>query len=129
MDRDSRKVTEEAWLICPNWTEVRRFTKNKNNKDKYFEYMFVDSGIVVGANGDYTVKSSEDLYTNNDMLSKLILAYEEKCVNECIWDVNNYECKKNPDYKKNNNNNNNISEGFAILQKHRENATLVHVYS
>ena len=53
MDRDSRKVTHEAWwLICPNWTEVRRFTMNKNNKDKFFEYMFIDSGIVVGANGD-----------------------------------------------------------------------------
>ena len=46
MDKDSRKVTEEAWLICPNSTEVRRFTKNKNNKDKFFEYMFVDSGII-----------------------------------------------------------------------------------
>ena len=52
MDKDSQKVTEEAWLICPNWTEVRRFTKNKNNKDKFFEYMFIDSGIVVGALGD-----------------------------------------------------------------------------
>ena len=49
MYKDSRKVTEEAWLICPNWTEVRRFTKNQNNKDKFFEYMFVDSGIVVGS--------------------------------------------------------------------------------
>ena len=36
MDRHSRKVTQEAWLICPNCTEVRRFTKNKNNKDKFF---------------------------------------------------------------------------------------------
>ena len=52
MDRDSRKVTEEAWLICPNWAEVRRFTKNKNNKDKFFEYMFIDSGIVVGSLGE-----------------------------------------------------------------------------
>tara|TARA_A100001035_G_scaffold26472_1_gene17741 strand:- start:2143 stop:2409 length:267 start_codon:yes stop_codon:yes gene_type:complete len=52
LDRDSKKVTEEAWLICPNWTEVRRFTKNKNNKDKFFDYMFVDSGIVVNAHGD-----------------------------------------------------------------------------
>ena len=52
MDEDSRKVTEEAWLICPNWTEVRRFTKNINNKDKFFEYMFIDSGIVVGVLGD-----------------------------------------------------------------------------
>ena len=52
MDKDSRKITEEAWLICPNWTEVRRFTKNKTNKDKFFEYVFVDSGIVVGAYGN-----------------------------------------------------------------------------
>ena len=52
MDNCTRKITEEAWLICPNWTEVRRFTKNKNNEDKFFEYMFVDSGIVVGVLGD-----------------------------------------------------------------------------
>jgi len=51
MDKDSRKVTEEAWLICPNWTEVRRFTKNKNNKDRFFEYMFVDTGKIVGVLG------------------------------------------------------------------------------
>ena len=37
------------------------------------------TSLVVGANGDYTVKSSEDLYTNNDMLSKLIQSYEERC--------------------------------------------------
>ena len=35
----------------PNWTEVRRFTRNKNNKDKFFEYMFVDSGIIIGVLG------------------------------------------------------------------------------
>ena len=52
MDNDSRKVTEEAWLICPNWNEVRRFTKNKNNKDKFFDYMFIDSGVIVGSNGE-----------------------------------------------------------------------------
>ena len=52
MDKDSRKVTEESWLICPNWTVVRRFTKNKINEDKFFEYMFVDSGIIVGVLGD-----------------------------------------------------------------------------
>ena len=52
MDKDSKKVTEEAWLICPNWNEVKLFTKNKNNKDKFFEYMFVDSGIIVGAMGE-----------------------------------------------------------------------------
>jgi len=34
------------------------------------------TSLIVGANGDYTVKSSEDLYTNNDMTSKLLHAYE-----------------------------------------------------
>ena len=52
MDKDNRKATVEAWLICPNCTEIRRFTKNKNNKDKFFEYMFIDSGIVVGSLGE-----------------------------------------------------------------------------
>ncbi len=36
------------------------------------------TSLEVGANGDYTVKSSEDLYTNHNMLSKLIQAYEER---------------------------------------------------
>lgn len=35
------------------------------------------TSLEVGANGDYTVKSSEDLYTSTNMLSKLIKAYEE----------------------------------------------------
>lgn len=35
------------------------------------------TSLVVGSNGDYTVKSSDDLYTNNEMLSKLVDAYEE----------------------------------------------------
>ena len=52
MDSEARKITVEAWLICPNWTEVRRFTNNNNNKDKFFEYMFIDSGIVVGVLGE-----------------------------------------------------------------------------
>ena len=40
------------WLICPNWTEVRRFIKKTDNKDKFNEYMFIDSGIVKGIYGD-----------------------------------------------------------------------------
>jgi len=37
------------------------------------------SQLQVGINGDYTVKSSEDLYTNMSMQTKLLQAYEEKC--------------------------------------------------
>ena len=44
-----------------------------------FSYNVGLTSLIVGANGDYTVKSSEDLYTNTDMLSKLIQSYEERC--------------------------------------------------
>lgn len=44
-----------------------------------FSYNVGLTSLVVGANGDYTVKSSEDLYTNTDMLGKLLQAYEERC--------------------------------------------------
>ena len=47
------------------------------------------TSLIVGANGDYTVKSSEELYTNNDMLSKLLLAYEERCLNQKTLIFNN----------------------------------------
>ncbi|UAM99395.1 DEAD/DEAH box helicase family protein [Polaribacter litorisediminis] len=46
-------------------------------KGNMYSYNVGLTSLEVGANGDYTVKSSEDLYTNTDMLSKLISAYEE----------------------------------------------------
>ena len=52
MDKTTRKLNNLVLLICPNWTEVCRFIKNKNNKEKLSEYMFIDSGIVVGSLGE-----------------------------------------------------------------------------
>ena len=46
-------------------------------KANMYSYNVGLTSLEVGANGDYTVKSSEDLYTNVDMLSKLVSAYEE----------------------------------------------------
>ena len=40
------------WLINSNRSEVRRFIKNANNKDRFFEYMFVDTGKIVGVLGE-----------------------------------------------------------------------------
>lgn len=50
-----------------------RYLANAN----MYSYNVGLTSLEVGANGDYTVKSSEDLYTNLDMLSKLVSAYEE----------------------------------------------------
>ena len=44
-------MTENFWLINPNSSMVKRFAKNKQNKDKFFEYMFIDSGKIVGLLG------------------------------------------------------------------------------
>ena len=44
-------VAQEHWLINPSRSEVKRFIKNTNNKDRFFEYMFVDTGKIVGVLG------------------------------------------------------------------------------
>ena len=31
---------------------IKRFAKNKQNKDKFFEYMFIDSGRIYGVLGN-----------------------------------------------------------------------------
>ncbi len=46
-------------------------------KANIYSYNVGLSSLEVGANGDYTVKSSEELYTNSNMLTKLVSAYNE----------------------------------------------------
>tara|TARA_B100000886_G_scaffold282034_1_gene206210 strand:+ start:65 stop:307 length:243 start_codon:yes stop_codon:yes gene_type:complete len=40
-------LTEDFWLINSNRSRVKRFSKNKQNKDKFFEYRFIDSGRIL----------------------------------------------------------------------------------
>ena len=44
-------MTEGFWLINSNRSRVKRFSKNNQNKDKFFEYMFIDSGRILGVLG------------------------------------------------------------------------------
>ena len=44
-------MTENYWLINSNRSRVKRFSKNNQNKDKFFEYMFIDSGKILGVLG------------------------------------------------------------------------------
>jgi len=46
-------------------------------KAETYSYDVELNTLKIGINGDYTVKSSEALYTNTQMLSKLLYAYEE----------------------------------------------------
>ena len=45
------RLTEDFWLINSNRSRVKRFSKNNQNKDKFFEYMFIDSGRILGVLG------------------------------------------------------------------------------
>ena len=42
----------EHWLINSNRSEVKRFIKNDKSIDEVFEYMFIDSGKIVGILGN-----------------------------------------------------------------------------
>ena len=41
----------EYWLVNSNRSKVKRFHKNKHNKDKFYEYIFIDSGKISGVFG------------------------------------------------------------------------------
>ena len=44
-------MTEDFWLINTNRSRVKRFSKKNLNKEKFFEYMFIDSGRILGVFG------------------------------------------------------------------------------
>ena len=44
-------MTENFWLINSNRSRVKRFSKNNQNKDKFFEYMFIDYERILGVLG------------------------------------------------------------------------------
>ena len=41
-------MAESYWLINSKRTEVKRFVKNDKTIDGVFEYMFIDTGKIVG---------------------------------------------------------------------------------
>ena len=44
-------MSDSFWLVNSNRSRVKRFSKNKQNKDQFFEYMFIDSGKVTSTWG------------------------------------------------------------------------------
>ena len=44
-------MAESYWLVNSNKTEVKRFIKNDKSIDGVFEYMFIDTGKIVGVLG------------------------------------------------------------------------------
>ena len=44
-------MAKSYWLINTNRSEVKRFTKNDKSIEGVFEYIFIDSGNIVGVLG------------------------------------------------------------------------------
>ena len=66
----------EYWLINSNRSEVKRFTKNDKSIDGVFEYMFVDTGKIVGVFGKepplMTTTISVDIDLAREIYERLI---------------------------------------------------------
>ena len=45
-------MAKSHWLINSNKTDVKRFIKNNKSIDGVFEYMFIDTGKIVGGSGN-----------------------------------------------------------------------------
>jgi len=69
-------MTKSYWLINPKRTEVKRFTKNDKSVDGVFEYMFVDTGKIVGVFGKeppvMTTTISVDIDLAREIYERLI---------------------------------------------------------
>ena len=44
-------MAKSYWLVNSNRSRVKRFIENRNNKDQFFKYMFIDSGKVTSTWG------------------------------------------------------------------------------
>ena len=69
-------MAKSHWLINPKGTEVKRFLKNDKTVDGVFEYMFVDTGEIVGVLGKeppvMTTTVSVDIDLAREIYERLI---------------------------------------------------------
>ena len=69
-------MAESYWLINSNRTEVKRFVKNDKSIDGVFEYMFIDTGKIVGVVGEelplMTTTVSVDIDLAREIYERLI---------------------------------------------------------
>ena len=69
-------MIKSHWLINSNKTEVKRFIKNENSIDGVFEYVFVDTGKIVGLLGKepplMTTTISVDIDLAREIYERLI---------------------------------------------------------
>ena len=69
-------MAKSYWLINPDRTEVKRFIRNEKSVEGVFEYMFVDTGKIVGVFGKeppvMTTTISVDIDLAREIYERLI---------------------------------------------------------
>ena len=69
-------MIKSYWLINPNRTEIKRIIKNDTSIEGVFEYMFVDTGKIVGLFGKepplMTTTISVDIDLAREIYERLI---------------------------------------------------------
>ena len=80
-------MIKSHWLINPNRTEVKRFIKNEKSIDGVFEYVFVDTGKIVGMFGKeppiMTTTVSVDIELAREIYERLIS--QGWCKTDEVW--------------------------------------------
>ena len=80
-------MEKSYWLINSEKTEVKRFKKNDKSIDGVFEYMFVDTGKIVGVLGEkkpiMTTTVSVDIDLAREIYERLLFQGWNK-INE-VW--------------------------------------------
>ena len=86
-------MTKSYWLINSKRTEVKRFIKNDKSIDGVFEYMFIDTGKIVGLFGKeppvMTTTISVDIDLAREIYERLISHGWRKT--EEVWKKEGYK--------------------------------------
>ena len=64
-------MAKSYWLINSKRTEVRRFMKNDKSIDLPVEYMFIDSGEIVGVLGKETPEMKTTISVDIDLAREI----------------------------------------------------------
>ena len=82
-------MAKSHWLINSNRTEVKRFIKNDKSIEGVFEYMFVDTGKIIGLLGKepplMTTTVSVDIDLAREIYERLLSQGWRKI--EAIWEI------------------------------------------
>ena len=70
------------WLINTNSTEVKRFSRNNKSQDRFREYVFIDTGKIIGIFGDkhplMKIRVSVKKYETREIYKRLISQRQSK---------------------------------------------------